>query len=69
MMYGGAGLSAFFVRTAFVSFPQSYGLQEQKIEWDPAWNAEAELVIVRMTDAGAVVRTLDMPRASVVVKR
>jgi len=62
------GLSRFFVRTALVSFPPPYGLQEQKIDWDPAGYADADLVIVRMTDTGAVLRTLEMPQVSLVIK-
>lgn len=67
--FGFAGSARFFVRGALVSFPPSYGLQEQKIAWDPAWYADSELVIVRTTEAGAVLRTLDMPQASLVAKR
>jgi hypothetical protein len=66
---GPGGLARSFVRAARVSFPASYGLQDQKIDWDPGWYADAELVIVRMTEAGAVLRTLDMPRTSLVAKR
>jgi hypothetical protein len=64
-----SGLARFFVRGALVSFPAPYGLREEKIDWDPAWYTDAELVIVRTTEAGAVLRTLDIPRASLVSKR
>jgi hypothetical protein len=63
------GSAAFFARGALVSFPPSHGLQEQKIDWDPAWYADAELVIVRITEAGAVLRTLEMPQASLAAKQ
>jgi hypothetical protein len=65
----GEGPSDFFVRVTVVSFPHSYGMENQQVEWDPAWYAGAELVIVRMTNTGAVLRTLVMPRASVVAKK
>lgn len=65
----GGGLAPFFVRAALVSFPLSYGLPEQKVDWDPRWYADAELVIVRTTETGAVLRTLEMPQVSLVTKR
>lgn len=68
-MIGSAGSSRFFLRAAIVSFPPSYGSREQKIAWDPAWYSEAELVIIRVTETGAVVRTLEMPRATIDAKR
>lgn len=61
--------SRFFLRTAIVTFPPPHGPQEQKIDWDPAWYAEAELVLVRVTEQGAVVRTLDIPGATLVAKK
>ena len=63
------GPSRFFLRTAIVTFPPPYGAQEQKIDWDPAWYADAELVLVRVTEQGAVVRTLDIPGATLVAKK
>ena len=63
------GPSRFFYRAVVVSFPVAYGLQEQKIDWDPSWYAGADLVIVRVTEVGAVLRTLDIPNASIVEKR
>jgi hypothetical protein len=65
---GVAGPSRFFLRAAVVSFPPSYGLQEQKLEWDPAWYADAELVIIRVTETGTVVRTVDMPQATMTAR-
>lgn len=56
------------VHTSFVSFPP-YGPQQDDETWDPAWYANAELVIVRMTESGAVPRTLEVPRASIVAKQ
>lgn len=63
------GPSRFFLRTAIVTFPPPYGPQEQKIDWDPAWYADAELVVVRVTEQGAVVRTLDIPGAMLIAKQ
>jgi hypothetical protein len=64
-----SGLARFFVRGALVSFTSPYGLRDEKIDWDPAWYTDAELVIVRTTEAGAVLRTLEIPRVSLVSKR
>jgi len=66
---GAGGPSRFFYRAAVVSFPASYGLQGEKIDWKPSWYAGAELVIVRKTETGAVVRTLDIPDVSIIEKR
>jgi hypothetical protein len=67
-MVGGSSHDSSVVHTSFVSFPP-YGPQEDDVTWDPAWYANAELVIVRMTDVGAVPRTLEVPRASIVAKQ
>jgi hypothetical protein len=67
-MVSSAGPSRFFLRAALISFPPSYGLQEPKVEWDPAWYADAELVIIRVTETGAVVRGLDIPRATITAR-
>ncbi|HEX6465000.1 MAG TPA: hypothetical protein VFZ98_11115 [Vicinamibacterales bacterium] len=56
-------------RLAQIDFSTSYGLQEQRIDWNPDWYATSELVILRVTEAGAVLRTLDIPQASLVPKR
>jgi hypothetical protein len=65
----GAGPSRFLLRGALVSFQPSYSPQEPKFDWDPAWYADAEVVILRITDSGAVLRTLDIPDVSLVQKR
>jgi hypothetical protein len=65
---GSSGPSRFMLRSAVVAFPP-YVPADQKIDWDPAWYADAELVIVRMTEAGSVLRSLDMPSVAVVEKR
>jgi hypothetical protein len=65
-----ASSSRFFLRAAIVSFPpSSYGPQAQRIDWDPAWYASADLVVVRMTQAGSVLRALDIPDVSLVERR
>ncbi len=67
--FSNAGGSRFFLRSATVAFPPPYGPQDQKLDWDPAWYADAELVLVRVTEQGAVKRTLDIPGATLAVKR
>jgi hypothetical protein len=67
--FSAGGPSHFFLRTAIVTFPPPYGPQEQKIDWDPAWYPDAELVLVRITEQGAVVRTVEVPGATLVAKK
>jgi hypothetical protein len=69
VMSSHGGLERFFARLAEVSFPQAYGLQEQKVLWEPQWYDGAELVIVRTTETGGVARRLEIPHASLVLKR
>jgi hypothetical protein len=52
-----------------VSFYPRNEMEGQGIDWNPDWYATSELVIVRVTDAGAVLRTLNIPQASLVAKK
>ena len=67
--FSSAGPSRFFLRSANLAFPPPYGPQDQKVDWDPAWYADADLVLVRVTEQGAVKRTLDLPGATLAVKK
>ena len=58
----------FALRGVFMAFPM-YGQQDQKIDWDPAWYQNAELVLVRVTERGLVKRTLEIPTATLVVQK
>jgi hypothetical protein len=66
--FSSANPHGFVLRCAFVSFPM-YGPRDQPIDWDPAWYANADLVVVRVTDHGMVKRTLAIPAATLVVQK
>ena len=59
----------FLLRASVISFPPASGVEKPKNDWNPAWYADAELVLVRVTEQGAVLRTLDIPAASLVAKQ
>jgi hypothetical protein len=63
------GAPSFFLRSAFAVFPTYPAQADRKIDWDPAWYADAELVVVRVTEQAAVRRTLDIPDATLVVQK
>lgn len=65
---GRSAPEGFSTRGAVITFPVFHNPQEEKFEWEPAWYDDAELVIVRMTDTGAVARTLDLRQVVVVAK-
>jgi hypothetical protein len=54
----------FYTRAVHVFFPLRYGQPAEVVRWEPDWNASAELLVVRRTEAGAVARTLEIPHAS-----
>jgi hypothetical protein len=53
--------SGFRARSISIMFPWILGMQREDRAAADAWLADAELVIVRMTDAGWVERTLEIP--------
>jgi hypothetical protein len=55
---------AFLVRDLTMHVPPLYGRPEERVVLDDRWIADAELVVVRITPDGSVVRTLDIPRFS-----
>lgn len=57
-------LGGFYTRAVHVFFPGHYGPGAPVITWDQAWNTDAELLIVRRTEAGTVARTLEIPQVS-----
>jgi hypothetical protein len=75
-MSGGAGLAMLFgvssysaestvgfdVTSDLIRFPEGYGTDVHELDIRPEWLSRAELVIVRTTPAGSIVRTVEIPR-------
>jgi hypothetical protein len=53
--------NGFFTRAVALTFPPRYGPRAETLAADPAWLADAELVIVRQTEEGAVERAVAIP--------